>query len=167
MIVQSNGSSQPGNSLVYGITGTRLFLRGVGRLCIGSLGACFQRVHELVKNHAIDAVVLDLAQCQYLDSTIMGNLIGLHQLLGTTGAVYIHHPSTAASRLLSMMGIDRLLKTLETDQPFPETMLPLESADQAKIGELLEAHQLLAGLSTENQRRFATLNRVLQDRVNR
>ena len=95
-------------------------------------------------------VVLDLSDCEYLDSTFLGCLLILHQH-GTrsAGSFAVHAGEAAQQKLLSGA---RLHKVLSLADQCPECIgdavtLDISEVDRSEFGQhVLEAHQQLAAL---------------------
>ena len=146
-----------------------LFIRAQGHIT----ATVSSDLRELILGRLTQAPVppllaVDLSECDYMDSTFMGLLVGFHKRYKTlTGrALTILRPSSECVKLLQGLGILKLM-TLESG-PLPAgpdqwTNLKASHAPTPEI--LLNAHRNLSDLSPENEKKFALLQSVLEQQV--
>lgn len=163
-MVQSQ-DPHPEDGVSYAIVNGTLFLKGCGKLCVMTLGSFYQSVQRLIREEAIQSICLDLGQSTYLDSTIMGNLVGLNKIL--KGGLRLRTPSKEAWEAMEIMGLTKILKTCLGDDEFPENLENLSRGAKTESQELLDAHTLLSELNPENARRFASLRSILEEGLRR
>ncbi|MFW5750494.1 MAG: STAS domain-containing protein [Planctomycetota bacterium] len=97
----------------------------------------------------------DLSACTYLDSTMLGALIGLHQRLA--GRFALVAPHDAARESLQSTQLIRLFAVEEQAPPAtgPATELDLAALDADAFGrEILAAHRRLAAIGGPQQAAF-------------
>jgi anti-sigma B factor antagonist len=126
-------------------------------------------------------LVLDLAECQGMDSTFMGVIAGLCFRFGETNEVKLVmvNLSEKTGKLVKTLGLDQLVETHLVDD-LPEIYCQLldayddmEKADAAEITQkeqaqiMLDAHENLAKLSPSNQTRFKDVLQYLKEEVKR
>jgi anti-anti-sigma factor len=131
--------------------------------------------------------IIDLSQCQGMDSTFLGMLAGIalrlkHDALG--GAIHIIHASDSQRELMHTLGLDRLFR-VETDDQFAAAHAPnpnevfeqiphtdlnnlARPASRDEVADLmLEAHNDLIRADASNRDRFSEVIRCLRDRLAR
>ncbi len=125
----------------------------------------------------IHHLILDLRDCIGMDSTFMGVLAGLctrfHREEG--GKVQVSHPSDKIQRLMSTLGLDRLLDG--GDVPLPERLAvgspelkELDVAPQTPLASaetMLEAHENLLEVHEDNALRFQDVLDYLREDIRR
>lgn len=98
-------------------------------------------------------LVIDLSQCEYLDSTCLGTV---HQLVGR-GDVRLHEVQPPVRELFEELSMERVLASIREDSAPPPEYYPLApAASDAQAGRLriLRAHEALAALSDPNREKF-------------
>lgn len=127
------------------ISGTGSWLRGQ---------AFFDAVEALATRHR--EVMLDLAGCEYLDSTCLGTLYEL--VAAYDGKIRLQRVPTRLRQLFEELSMDAVIDRIEPRTiPLPEAMHPVsrrpeDPAEQAR--RLLAAHEILASLSDDNREQF-------------
>jgi anti-anti-sigma regulatory factor len=128
--------------------------------------------------------VMDLAECQGVDSTFLGVLAGIGLRLtkdGQTGKVHVVNANARNLGSLKMLGLDRLLDiaTAALDpaqhpvparfQFLPGTDLTqLLSLDRGATAEaILEAHTNLIRTDKRNEQKFRDVTESLRERIER
>ena len=85
---------------------------GDGRLCVTVVGEVDLYTAPQLK-HALErpatAVIVDLADCEFIDSTGLGVLVAAHKRAGRFELVA---PTLAVRRTLEVSGLDRILTVL-------------------------------------------------------
>lgn len=110
-------------------------------------------------------VTVDLAGCDWVDSTFAGCLVGLRKRLGGAGAVRLSRCNEACRQSLQRMKLDKLVRFADVAPPADLRRLTCLSGDQPTPEELrlmLHAHQELAKLGDENARVFGPIVSMLQ-----
>jgi serine phosphatase RsbU (regulator of sigma subunit) len=101
------------------------------------------------------ALVIDLADCDYLDSTALGTV---HELVGL-GRVQVQGVQPTVRSLFEELSMRKVLGHI-SDSPMPRPELyPLTAPSAAASGSLrvLRAHEALASLDSSNRDRFQTV----------
>jgi anti-sigma B factor antagonist len=111
-------------------------------------GAAVQALARQAFNDPGTRLVLDLHECDGLDSTFLGTLVILHrQTVRTPGRFVVSVDHEGAQRLLGQCRLERML-TIEEERPVMDgepTRIPsasLEPADLAKL--VIDCHRQLA-----------------------
>src|SRR5882762_8095035 len=118
--------------------------------------------------------ILDLSDCQLMDSTFLGVLAGLGlkfgQERGGHGAVTIEllNPTHRISELLENLGIAHLFKVLQGSAPVAPPSSPVEPAacnpDRKEVSRTcLEAHKLLMEINPANIPKFKDVTKFLEE----
>jgi len=123
-------------------------------------------------------IVIDLGGCTGMDSTFMGSLAGMAaRLTASGGSLEIADIDARGMQSLEDLGLDCMMTIRPADAPWigridtirselaiprPASALP-EVRERAK--HVLEAHEILAGTSNENARRFTGVINLLREEV--
>jgi anti-anti-sigma regulatory factor len=106
---------------------------------------------------------IDLTDCEYLDSTFLGGLIGLYRRFeqpGTSGRLAIAGPTEVLHHLLGPSRLDGILP-LRSDRPEllgEEVPIPPQALDSHELGRhILECHRRLAELGGANAAVFGPI----------
>lgn len=110
--------------------------------------------------------VVDLKDCELMDSTFMGTLAGIALRLGAEGKLQVVRANTRCRQVMKNLGLDRVLALQEEpagDGPRP----PLHDAEgnpprEAKRETIIEAHKNLVAADPENEVRFKDVIDFLQ-----
>ena len=144
-------------------------IRIVGRGTFRESPTFRETVVQCLQRHPEAQVVVDLAECQYLDSTFLGALIWLHKYAGerSPDRLQFHADSSKARQLLSMCVLDRVLNiTDRCPQPMGESVqIELLSLDREDLGRHIEqSHRKLAELGGQHESTFAGIaNRLRKE----
>jgi serine phosphatase RsbU (regulator of sigma subunit) len=98
------------------------------------------------------ALVLDLSDCEYLDSTFLGTV---HELVAR-GGVVLTGVTPAVRALFEELSMERVLACIREDVPAPSDLYALGSgSDPAAVRKrILHAHEALSELSERNREEF-------------
>ncbi len=143
-------------------------LRVVGRGTMKESPAAREFVEQALSKNPPGEIGIDLAECDYLDSTFLGCLIGMQRCcakLGTRLAVYAN-----PSRCQQLLGPTRLEKVLRCSATVPQPVsgwvpLTLPSLDRQEFGwHVLECHRRLAELDCPQAAAFqAVCDQLAED----
>lgn len=111
------------------------------------------------------AVYFDLSDCEYMDSTFLGLIVGVNKRykLLARKCVKVLHANPTCMGLLRTIGVTRLVDISDEDIALPGDMEEIGPSTRATAEFILDAHENLSELSEENRNRFATLTRALRD----
>lgn len=123
---------------------------------------------RLTKAPVPPVLAVDLSECEYMDSTFMGLLVGFHKRYKvlTGRALTILRPTTDCIKLLGGLGILKLMTLVtgnEVASPEAWTGLRPQRAPSTEI--LLHAHRNLSEISPENEKKFSLLQGVLEQQL--
>ena len=152
-----SGGSSPRAELRAGTTAAGAFL------CVS--GSCSWRdaeeLHAFCERAARERrpLVLDFAQCSYLDSTFLGTVHEAVRAMHEVGGdARLQRVGPTLRALFEELAMERVLERIrEESVPLPESLKPLgrASLDSVRTRErLLRAHEALASLSEHNRAEF-------------
>ncbi|MBN1442693.1 MAG: SpoIIE family protein phosphatase [Planctomycetes bacterium] len=115
-------------------------------------------------------VTIDLAECEYLDSTFLGVLHALVELAVSTGVrIRLQAVQEDIRHLLRELDMSLVLAQISEEiQPLPPAMQPLaEPADDVKpdYAKILWAHEILSSLSERNRKKFRFVVETLREEL--
>lgn len=123
----------------------------------------------------VNRFVIDLSDCQSMDSTFMGTLAGLAIRLRKSagGRLQLNGVGERNRQSLEDLGLDALLEIDPSDSEWKEhiedvrgNLEPLPSeADVSDASHVLEAHRQLCEANEENVKKFSTVLEVLEKRA--
>ena len=170
----------PGCTILVGEIGGLVWVRVQGRGTFQCSPALKELADRMLARGA-GPLVVDLQDCPMMDSTFMGTLTGIALGLRarrTGDALHVLNANPRNIELLESLGIDQILGLDKDGSAFPEwrrevgaEMLAcagtgaLGQAEQA--AHVLEAHEVLAGISQDNRRRFQDVVSYLREEVER
>ena len=156
-------------SLFFQENETGLFIRAQGHIT----AAVSTDLRELIQSRLTRAPVpgllaVDLSDCEYMDSTFMGLLVGFHKRYKvlTGRALTILRPSQDCIKLLTGLGILKLMTLVSGPEPVsPETWTALKASHLPSTEVLLHAHKDLSEISADNEKKFSALQSVLEQQL--
>lgn len=122
--------------------------------------------------------ILDLTECQLMDSTFLGVLAGLGLRFGgekrgsVQATIELLNPTSRVADMLDNLGIMHLFKIIAGDAPSADRMNPVQQpackADKKEISRTcLEAHKLLMEINPDNVPKFKDVTRFLEEDLKR
>jgi anti-anti-sigma factor len=152
--------------------GSTLYIRATGHVtalvCPPLKAAVFQRLDS---EPAAEKVYLDLSACEYMDSTFLGLIVGTQKrfsrLAGVKpkGTIVLLAVNEACKGLLRTIGVLGMVELSDAEVPFPTDIARLSGESRTSARFLLDAHEELSELSSENRKRFSALTTVLKSAV--
>jgi anti-anti-sigma factor len=141
--------------------GTTMFVRVIGQ---GSAANCsfFRDLADSLLERGYNRFVVDLSQCEWIDSTFMGALVGLTLAMqpGVEPAtIQIVNAQGTVIRALDHLGLRSILNIVKLPVRPPigtfERIAPrvLEADERVKM--IRKAHEHLCAVTEENRSRFA------------
>lgn len=155
-------------TILYGETPQGIYIRAKGhltaKLCADVRTRAFERIES---GDAVPACYLDLSECEYMDSTFLGLIVGINKKLRkASGAeVVILHAEPACVELLKSIGVAKLVRLEDGGVEFPAAMQDLTGDVKATPEFILDAHENLSELSDVNRKRFAVLQDILKRQI--
>lgn len=133
------------------------------------LATTFQDFVESELRAGFTNFVIDLRQCDGMDSTFMGTFIGLSTTVKEKfGWFCLVNVSSANMSLLKMLGVIHMVSIHEGDFPVAEgrtaTLLPTTDANK-RLRQIRTAHEDLIKADPENEKRFGAFIRAIVDEM--
>lgn len=145
-----------------------IYVRAQGHVTANVCPELKARVFDrLEAKPAVSDVYIDLSDCEYMDSTFMGLIVGFNKRFRrfSEKPLRLIRANPTCQKLLRTIGVDRLVE-MSADAPrFPEPLERLEAARKAGASFVLRAHENLMELSEENEKRFSALRSVLKGAI--
>jgi anti-sigma B factor antagonist len=109
--------------------------------------------------------IVDLKDCELMDSTFMGTLAGIALKLGREGNLRVIRANNRCRSVLQNLGLDRVFTVEEAVPDAPAE--PLHDAEghpprEAKRETIIEAHENLVAANPDNAVRFKDVIEFLQ-----
>lgn len=158
-------------ALYLGETTEGLYIRATGHitagLCAELKASVFSR---LDKSDALipGELVMDLSECDYMDSTFMGLIVGFNKRFKVVSGhtLQVLNPSQECLKLLTSLGIVKLLEIVDNpSRRLPGPLTKLTKGEKPSADLLLKAHQNLSELSAENEKKFSVLQEILKKQL--
>jgi anti-anti-sigma factor len=111
-----------------------------------------------------ERIVFDLTQCEYMDSTFLGLIVGIGKRLAARSGSkpLLYGTNQACMGLLRTIGVLGLVEISPRQAPAVEGMERISDSAAPTARFILDAHEDLSALSAENRSRFATLAAALR-----
>lgn len=168
--------SKAAASVMIGVFEHLVCLRISGRANFAS-SIEFKKVVSELHKRGHRRFVLDVTDCQMMDSTFLGTLAGIGLDFakgsgnGASASLELLNPNERISDLLEGLGVAHLFSTVKAEASDPEKLKELEASQPANRVELarncLEAHQLLMSINPENVGKFRDCTRFLAEDLKR
>jgi hypothetical protein len=149
--------------------GRTLYMKATGHVtalvCPPLKSAAFERLDA---NPPVEAVYLELSDCEYMDSTFLGLIVGTQKRFsrlsspGERRTIVLLHTNEACKGLLRTIGVLGMVQLSDEAVPFPADLARLSGEARTSARFLLDAHEELSALSADNRQRFSTLTSVLR-----
>ena len=140
-----------------GLAGSVVWVRVEGRGTFQNSTGLKEFATEMMKRDHKEFVI-DLKNCELMDSTFMGTLAGIAMRLGSAGKLHVVHPNARCRQVLKNLGLDRVV-SVDDDAPVGAPGEPLRDAEgnpprEAKRETIIEAHENLVAADPANAVRF-------------
>ncbi len=149
--VRRAASTPPEHAVVfYGETEEACYL-GLGRRATWThCDAFVEAAQSILEEH--HRLIIDLSQCEYLDSTFLGTM---HELVGHAG-VRLQNVRPSVRDLFLELSLDNVLARIEEHGTTPPHLYELETSSAEAVNQrrVLRAHETLASVSAQNRERF-------------
>jgi anti-anti-sigma factor len=155
-------------AIFYKETDDSIFVKARGHITAAFCSDLKKRTFERIEKEApIKAIVIDLSECSYMDSTFMGLIVGFKKMLSRhpETAVTLVRPDPVCMGLLKSIGLTRLVAISDQSLDLPPYMENIAGKEAATAEFLLDAHENLMEISDENKARFSVLSKVLKDQI--
>ena len=152
--------------------GKQAVVRITGRAnCLSSVA--FKQVVSGLIERGRRAFTLDLSDCQLMDNTFLGVLVGLNRTLAQAGSedgISLYKPTKPIRVLLDNLGILELFGTTESlgQAEAAESVEQGAAPDKTDLTRTsLEAHQTLIDANPGNEAKFKEVTRFLEEDLKR
>lgn len=145
-------------------TNNRVFVKAQGHVTANSCPELKTRVFDrLDAKPAVEELDIDLRDCEYMDSTFMGLIVGFNKRFVRFAGrpIRLYGVNETCLKLLKTIGVAKLVEIRDDEVKVPEPLERLGSGRKAGAGLVLKAHEDLMELSQENERKFSALRTVL------
>ncbi|HBO40600.1 MAG TPA: hypothetical protein DD477_05215 [Spirochaetaceae bacterium] len=153
-------------ALFYRETSGIIYIKAQGHITANTCADLKTRVFaRLEAKPPVEDILIDLGDCEYMDSTFMGLLVGFNKrfLRQSEKPLSLLRPNETCSKLLRTIGVLRLVNVRTDTITFPEPMENINTGHKAGTRLILNAHEDLIELSDENEQRFGVLRTILKD----
>ena len=141
------------STLQVGLAGPAAWVRIHGRGTFQN-SAGLKEFAAAMKRRGLHEFVVDLKDCELMDSTFLGTLTGLALGLGPGGKLTVVRANARNREVMQNLGLDRIFAVEDSlPEPVPAR---LENAEPvtARRETILEAHENLVAANPENAIRF-------------
>lgn len=112
--------------------------------------------------------IVDLRDCELMDSTFMGTLAGIALRLGSGGELRVINANERCQQVMKNLGLDHIV-IMDNGPEATEPAPPMRDAEghpprQAKREAIIEAHENLVAAAPENEVRFKDVIDFLQSK---
>lgn len=152
------------DSIKFALRENELFVVAPQRFCAPEAGNLLEHINNKIDELHIQKLNFNLSACNYLDSTVLGQLVALHRRMGKGGLV-LSKPSPEARQILLIMGLDKLLTITEKNLPIGLHFEDMRPENPNNAQDVLNAHLLLSQISPDNARRFENLIKTLNQSI--
>lgn len=153
-----------------------MIVRVKGRGCMSNSAELYKSAQKIREQHPNVHIIFDLENCTTVDSSFMGTMVALSQEQKKTDSQYVTvlNLQKRVREVLENTGFNNIL-----DIRKKEDIPSLENADFKKmdnsepiskidqIVNVLEAHKTLINLDSENELRFQSVVKYLEDSLER
>lgn len=159
---------QENSRVIIGIITSGYIIKVIGKGTMEYCSELFQFLSEKIENEKAENVYFELSETTYLDSSFIGVIVSVQKKLKkvSNGNLILLNPSDKTKEILSTMGLLDIMPIQEND-----TFKNIEISSEIKkkleknyqdIQVLLESHQNLMELSSENRKRFSLVEEMLK-----
>lgn len=169
-------NQQDASEILYAEIGDDIVvLRVIGRGTYHNSMSLERLDHDYEHQRRPVRYILDLEQCNYLDSTFMGVLayLGSRQLQHSGSRMIVVNLNKHTRKLLSILGLTNILQVEEGESEYSAEKARFVAPEEPEVDKLdrivhmLQAHQQLADLTSDNEVRFKNVLAVLGDSLKR
>jgi anti-sigma B factor antagonist len=143
------------SSVQAGLAGNTVWIRVSGR---GSFqnSAGLKNFADAMLRRGHHEFVVDLHDCELMDSTFMGTLVGIALKVGDKGSLTVIRANPRNRDVLANLGLDRILRVEDqapVAHPAPADTSAIPAAATGR-DTIVQAHRNLAAINPENAIRF-------------
>lgn len=150
-----------------GVAGPTVWVRVAGRGSFQNSTGLKDFAAEMTKRGHRDFIV-DLQDCELMDSTFMGTLAGIALRLGPQGTLRVVRPNERCRSVLHNLGLDRVFAVEDNLPALPPDADLREAEGQpprdTRRETIIEAHENLVAANPDNAVRFKDVIEFLKHR---
>jgi anti-sigma B factor antagonist len=159
---------KPGSKILVSCSDRVVWVRAEGNGSSTNSTALKEFAKAMIRRGAREFVV-DLGNCQGMDSTFMGTLAGISFWLGELGegSLSVVNLNQRNAESLSSLGLDHLFNVRVTGIEKDGQVLPLPSDENrtARAQTILEAHEALVKSAPQNLSKFKDVIQFLEEEL--
>ncbi|HUX39123.1 MAG TPA: STAS domain-containing protein [Rectinemataceae bacterium] len=155
-------------ALFFKAVDDRIFIKAKGHVtaafCPELKSRCFARFED---KPPVASILLDLTECDYMDSTFLGLIVGLAKRLKTVSGrkIALWGVSDICVGLLRTIGVLRLVDIASVAPVLPPSLDQVGRGVTTTAQFLLDSHEELSSLSDENRAKFSALSSMLRESI--
>ncbi len=162
--------------IIVGPIAAGYLIKVIGRGTMEFCSQLYEHLGEFLQTHAEDSgikIYFDLSETTYMDSSFIGVIVSIDKKVKriTKSVLIVLNPSPKVKEILTTMGLTGLIPleenlTIDNIKMGDEIEKKL-AKDYDDIKLLLESHQNLMELSSENRKRFSLVEEMLKKELER
>lgn len=158
------------------LTGSRdsaVLVKVIGRGTMEYCSELFEQLGQKIDANPVSRIYFDLSESSYLDSSFIGVIVSVQKKLDKlqSGGIIVLNPSEKVREILATMGLIEILPIQEGNEvrniDLDQEIIQKLDRSYKDIQLLLESHQSLMELSTENRKRFSLVEEMLKKELER
>ncbi len=156
-------------AVYFGEAGDAVFIKATGHVTAAVCPPLKARLFDrLDRDPPASRVCVDLSECEYMDSTFLGFIVGAQKrfsLRAPRRRVQLYGLSDTCKGLLRTIGVLGFVSVEAGGSGIPEEMERVSGGERATARFLLDVHEELSEISPENRKKFSALTSVLRSAV--
>ncbi len=159
---------QENSRVIIGVINNGFIIKVIGKGTMEYCSDLFQFLSDKIEKENADNIYFDLSETSYLDSSFIGVIVSIQKKLRKVknSNLILLNPSEKAKEILSTMGLLEIIP-IQEDHVFKNMEISGEIKKRLEknyqdIQVLLESHQNLMELNSENRKRFGLVEEMLK-----
>ncbi len=159
---------QENSQVIIGIINNGYIIKVTGKGTMEYCSELFQFLSDKIENENIENIYFELSETTYLDSSFIGVIVSVQKKLKKMqkGNLILLNPSEKSKEIMSTMGLLEIMP-IQEDHTFKNIEVSGEIKKRLEknykdIQVLLESHQNLMELNSENRKRFSLVEEMLK-----
>ncbi len=159
---------QENSRVIIGIINSGYIIKVIGKGTMEYCSELFQFLSEKIESENPENIYFELSEATYLDSSFIGVIVSVQKKMKKlgNGNLILLNPSDKTKEILSTMGLLDIMPIQENN-----TFKNIEISSEIKkrleknyrdIQVLLESHQNLMEINSENRKRFSLVEEMLK-----
>ena len=159
---------QENSRVIIGIINSGYIIKVIGKGTMEYCSELFQFLSEKIESENPENIYFELSEATYLDSSFIGVIVSVQKKMKKSGNgnLILLNPSDKTKEILSTMGLLDIMPIQENN-----TFKNIEISSEIKkrleknyrdIQVLLESHQNLMEINSENRKRFSLVEEMLK-----